>query len=424
MMVFLEQTPKIIERIKKIQPHVFLVGFKLLNGVPREHLFDVGFELLRKNRCNLVLANDLARIREGDHTGLLIFPEKSCEVIHGKDSIARELVRTALRRGNTRYITSEGFIQNEEDISDETFLAMRSAGQKLAAGNFLPVVEGGTYGNMSMLDEYGMVITGRNVNKGDLQKESLVRVWSVIESKGENVYAQVKYCGFVKPSIDSAIHGFLYKSTGCKAIMHIHTDEVFAGIPMVENFACGTEAECRGIISAFERDAAAKAVQIYNHGIVAIGDSLDECMETIQGIFDNYVSIHRIKSMDDDAVFDDWIVHTREVEGVVSELPFLNPDYGFAVSHKGTNKGVLMLNRQGLNTAVFTVYLKPEYRADGNGTGSRVIELAFELCRIYGINELRIETADGCGVVEYYTTRHGFEVVGKKEKMTYLRKML
>ena len=58
--VILRKTPKIIEQVKKLSPYTFLVGFKLLDKVSEEELFDVGFNLLRKNRCNLVLANDIS----------------------------------------------------------------------------------------------------------------------------------------------------------------------------------------------------------------------------------------------------------------------------------------------------------------------------------------------------------------------------
>ena len=62
--IVLKKTPKVIEHIKKLSPFTFLVGFKLLDNVSEEELFDVGFNLLRKNRCNLVLANDIHKMMD------------------------------------------------------------------------------------------------------------------------------------------------------------------------------------------------------------------------------------------------------------------------------------------------------------------------------------------------------------------------
>ena len=129
LIVVMKQNEKIISQIKEWSPHTFLVGFKLLNGVSEQELFDVSFSLLRKNRCNLVLANDLSYIRKGNHIGMLVYPEKKSQQIIGKDDIAAHLVDTMFKRGETRYPKS---IQTDEThpMTDELFRSFKETGKR------------------------------------------------------------------------------------------------------------------------------------------------------------------------------------------------------------------------------------------------------------------------------------------------------
>lgn len=96
LLLFMKRTPKIISCIKLLQPSTILVGFKLLDGVSRQELFDAGYKILKDNGCDLVLANDLKNIKEKRHEGLLIFPDKSYEEFSTKESIACGIVRNVL----------------------------------------------------------------------------------------------------------------------------------------------------------------------------------------------------------------------------------------------------------------------------------------------------------------------------------------
>ena len=93
LVIVLKPTPKIISIIKNISPETFLVGFKLLDGVSKEELIYVAKKLRDKNKCDLVVANDLENIRNGNHKAYLIDKEDNIEEVNGKDSIAKKLVR-------------------------------------------------------------------------------------------------------------------------------------------------------------------------------------------------------------------------------------------------------------------------------------------------------------------------------------------
>ena len=72
LMMILKQNPKIIQRIKQIQPQTKLVGFKLLVGVEKEELIAVANNSLKKNTADFILANDLESITETQHIGYLV----------------------------------------------------------------------------------------------------------------------------------------------------------------------------------------------------------------------------------------------------------------------------------------------------------------------------------------------------------------
>lgn len=98
LMLSLRQTPKLIGMVKRLQPSAVLVGFKLLNDVGERELIDAAFELLLKNSCDFVLANDSARIAGGRHVGLLVSPDRSFVRLTTKEEIAEEIARRVLGR--------------------------------------------------------------------------------------------------------------------------------------------------------------------------------------------------------------------------------------------------------------------------------------------------------------------------------------
>jgi phosphopantothenate-cysteine ligase len=93
LVIVLKPTPKIISIIKDLSPTTFLVGFKLLDGVSKNELISVAKQLRDKNNCDLVVANDLSSIRNGNHTGFIIDKADNVEEAHGKDDIAKHLVK-------------------------------------------------------------------------------------------------------------------------------------------------------------------------------------------------------------------------------------------------------------------------------------------------------------------------------------------
>lgn len=93
LVVVLKPTPKIISIIKNLSPSTYLVGFKLLDGVSKSELINTAKKLRDKNRCDLVVANDLSSIRNGEHIAYIIDNDNNVEEAHGKIKIAEYIVR-------------------------------------------------------------------------------------------------------------------------------------------------------------------------------------------------------------------------------------------------------------------------------------------------------------------------------------------
>lgn len=93
LVIVLKPTKKIISIIKDISPNTYLVGFKLLDNVTKDKIIEVATNLMIKNKCNLIVANDLENIRNGRHIGYIIDEENNVIVAEGKDDIAKKLVR-------------------------------------------------------------------------------------------------------------------------------------------------------------------------------------------------------------------------------------------------------------------------------------------------------------------------------------------
>lgn len=67
-------TPKIIASLRNLFPDAYICGFKLLEGVTEEELIDAAMKQIKKCNTNLVFANDLAELRKGNASRLVVTP--------------------------------------------------------------------------------------------------------------------------------------------------------------------------------------------------------------------------------------------------------------------------------------------------------------------------------------------------------------
>ena len=88
--LFLKKTPKIISLVKKWNPAIRLIGFKLLVNVTKEELLKTARASLIKNQAEIIVANDLTEISNQEHKAYLVGKE-TVTLAQSKEEIAQLL---------------------------------------------------------------------------------------------------------------------------------------------------------------------------------------------------------------------------------------------------------------------------------------------------------------------------------------------
>mgnify|MGYP000939061981 FL=1 len=88
--LFLKKTPKIISLVKKWNPDIRLIGFKLLVDVSKEELLETARASLIKNQAEIIVANDLTEISNQEHKAYLVGNDSVTQA-QSKEEIAQLL---------------------------------------------------------------------------------------------------------------------------------------------------------------------------------------------------------------------------------------------------------------------------------------------------------------------------------------------
>ncbi|MFH0850109.1 MAG: bifunctional phosphopantothenoylcysteine decarboxylase/phosphopantothenate--cysteine ligase CoaBC [Candidatus Bathyarchaeota archaeon] len=94
----LKPLPKIVENVKKVDPEVYLVGFKAEYGVSDEELIDRAYKRLKGAGMDLIVANDVARkgVGFGTETNEVFIVDGARTVTHLDIMSKREVARCIL----------------------------------------------------------------------------------------------------------------------------------------------------------------------------------------------------------------------------------------------------------------------------------------------------------------------------------------
>lgn len=110
----LTPTNKIISKIRKQRPDIFLVGFKTTTNKTSDEQFLIGLKMMKSVKCNLVLANDTVT-----RNNIIITAEES---IYGnstnREEVIKELVDMTKSRSIGTYNSSIFIEKNNIDISN------------------------------------------------------------------------------------------------------------------------------------------------------------------------------------------------------------------------------------------------------------------------------------------------------------------
>lgn len=90
---------KVIGKIRKLRKDIFLVGFKTTANVSEDEQYKLGLDLLKKNSCNLVLANDIQTRKN-----MIVAPELAkYETTTDRTKVAESLVDISLHRATNSF---------------------------------------------------------------------------------------------------------------------------------------------------------------------------------------------------------------------------------------------------------------------------------------------------------------------------------
>jgi len=397
--------------IKKMKPekHTFFVSVKDSYGVNECELFETGFKALQKSRGNLLAMHGFPDSAKG-YKYMIVYPEKTYNFFTDKEKFIKQLAEDIFKRENTshpRSIQVEKFAR----IPKEVYARFHSVGRILFEKGFLPIVGSGTYGNFSMLHKGTMYITGRGVDKGNLDIRYICRIQKVEEvEETPKIFAEVYYSGSVKPSIDTAIIYSVYQMTDWQAIVHIHTDQMFAGLPITGyNFPCGTKEEMEEIANLLKEKQGADIIQQYNHGLLIMGKNFQDCLDKIEKLFEHGVSVKKMEESEKNKKeFKEWESHYKKMtRGKNVDIDIYDFNSLWLVSSGKVKVGLLYLKPKE-KVLYFVFYTFAEFTKKGLGLGEKIIQIVSRIAERTGYGKIGILTTKECNVYSYYEKR-GFQ---------------
>lgn len=211
--MWLTPAPKVISKIRKERKDIFLVAFKTTCGATEDEQFIAGLNLLKKNSCNLVLANDTKT-----RVNMIITPEQArYSVTTDRDVVLRELVSMALARSKgtfTRSTIVDGpsIDWNSEEVPDSLRKVVNYCRNMGAYKTF----NGSSVGHFATKKTDDTFYTSKR--KTDYNKLDEVGLVKVVSSGPESVVAYGS-----RPSVGGASQRVIFKEhPEMDCIAHFH----------------------------------------------------------------------------------------------------------------------------------------------------------------------------------------------------------
>lgn len=267
----LQKYPKVISEIKKWNPNIFQVGFKLLSDVATKDLIDTAYRHGIKNRSNLTVANV---VRSGDFSkriNILITPEKGISFVD-LDKLHEEIFKTVNTRVSNKHFNTivtkdDGFIIKYQEYINK-FKDLINTFWSLSM--FEEYYEGADkhFGSLAMrMSEGGFLVTARGSSKKDINDDDIVYVRAVDFLKREiNVLSLGK-----KASLNAPL---IWKIFDIREdvffILHAHIN-LDINNETKRAYAPGTEEDVQEIQEYLINE---DIVKLKDHGFIALGGDI------------------------------------------------------------------------------------------------------------------------------------------------------
>jgi hypothetical protein len=172
--MILEPYDKVVKTVREGRKDIFLVAFKTTCGATEDEQYSAGLDMLKRNSCNLVLANDTKT-----RLNMIITPEEAryC-VTEDRDQCLKELVEMAYLRSQLTFTRSSVVIGDIVRWGDSRIpymlrLIVEWCIEKGAYKEF----RGATVGHFACkLKENEFLTSIRKSNFNDISKNGMVRV--------------------------------------------------------------------------------------------------------------------------------------------------------------------------------------------------------------------------------------------------------
>lgn len=277
----LTPTDKVISKIRLKRPDIFLVGFKTTTGKTSEEQFLIALQMMKKTKCNLVLANDTVT-----RNNMVITPE---ETIYGETNdrsfVLKELVEIIQLRNNLTYnhsifnnVNSIPIQETPKNFQNVIDFLIKNGGYIENNGN------GFTPGHFCyQIDDKSFLSSQRKANHNLVFTEGMSRV-EVDDDK-------FTVSGKRKASVGARSQWLiLQQNPGYDCIIHTHNPlKKGSNMPIAEQrpFQCGS-LECGlNTVNNMKEFDGIKAVYLDKHGANILFNSKDDYQNVIKFIIEN-----------------------------------------------------------------------------------------------------------------------------------------
>lgn len=279
----LSPNDKIVKDIRKNRKDIFLVAFKTTCGASEQEQYLAGLNLLKKNSCNLVLANDtLTRVN------MIITPEEAkYHVTTDREEALSQLIDMTYLRSHlsfTRATVVAGDLVPWD--SDKVYSSLREVVNYCIKGNAYKPFNGSTVGHFACkIGEREFLTSIRKSNFNDLAKNGLVKV---VTDTDDTVIAYG-----AKPSVGGQSQRIIFSEhSDYDCIVHFHCPiKSDSEVPVVSQreYECGSHECGKNTSNGLKRFGNLSAVMLDNHGPNIVFNHNIDPLEVINFIEKNFI---------------------------------------------------------------------------------------------------------------------------------------
>jgi hypothetical protein len=251
---------KVIKQIREGRKDIFLVAFKTTAGATEQEQYLAGLNLMKKNSCNLVLANDVIT-----RVNMIITPEEAkYHVTTDREEALKQLVDMSFYRSHLSFTHSTVVDGTPVDWrSDAVFPALREIVNFCIDESAYKPFNGATVGHFACkIGENEFLTSIRKTNFNDLSKNGLVRV---VTDTDDTVIAYG-----AKPSVGGQSQRIIFSEhNDYDCIVHFHCPiKSTSNVPVVSQreYECGSHECGQNTSNGLKRFGNLSAVMLDEHG--------------------------------------------------------------------------------------------------------------------------------------------------------------